>query len=252
MTEQRFWKWLTVALVVCGVPLLFPAPSRFGGVFLCVLAACCAAQYAAVCAAPRHRQARLIARVGRVLFGAFVVSFVLVQGVILSGMRPDAQADRADAVLVLGARVYALDRPSATLERRLDTALAYLGTHPAAVAVLCGGQGANEPVTEAAAMYAYLAKHGADTSRVLIDDASNNTIQNIANAKALLAQRFPNGCTTAVITSDFHLARARRLMVRAGLDPYGLPAPTPYLYQRVALHLREYCSIMGLVLSGRF
>ncbi len=252
MTEQRLWKWLAIAFAVCGVPLLLPSPSRFGGVFLCALAACCAAQAAAVTAAPHSRRAHLVAWVGRVLFGAFVASFVLVQGVIFAGMRPDAQADRADAVLVLGARVYALDRPSATLEKRLDTALGYLHAHPAAVAVLCGGQGPNEPVTEAAAMYAYLEKHGADTTRLLLDDASNNTIQNIANAKELLTQRFPNGCTTAVITSDFHLARARRLMVRAGLDPYGLPAPTPYLYQRVALHLREYCSIMGLVLSGRF
>ncbi len=252
MTEQRFWKWLTLALTLCGVPLLFPAPSRFGGLFLCTLAACCAAQYAAVRTAPRSRLSRAIARIGRVLFGAFVVSFVLVQGVIVHGMRADTQADRADAVLVLGARVYALDHPSATLAKRLDTALVYLDTHPQAVAVLCGGQGANEPVTEAAAMYAYLEKHGADTARLLLDDASNNTIQNIANAKLLLAQRFPDGCTTAVITSDFHLARARRLMLHAGLDPHGLPAPTPYLYQRVALHLREYCSIMGLVLSGRF
>jgi len=41
-------------------------------------------------------------------------------------------------------------------------------------------------------------------------------------------------------------------MSSAGLDPYGIPAETPYISLRMILHLREYCSILGLIVSGRW
>ena len=149
---------------------------------------------------------------------------------------------------MLGARVYEDGRPSAALAARLDTAYDFLQTHPEATAILCGGQGSNEPCPEAEAMYDYLTARGMNADRLLLEDESNNTIQNIENARALIG----DGHRTAVVTSDYHLARARVLMVRGGLDAAGIPAPTPYPAQRVAVHCREYCSILGLMLTGRW
>ena len=95
----------------------------------------------------------------------------------------------------------------------------------------------------------YLLQKGVPADRLLIEDTSSNTIQNIANA----AEKFGLlGKKTAVVTNEFHLARARRLMLRAGLDPHGAPAPTPYLSIRQVSHLREYCSTLGLILTGRY
>ena len=73
-------------------------------------------------------------------------------------------------------------------------------------------------------MYDYLTARGMNADRLLLEDESNNTIQNIENARALIG----DGHRTAVVTSDYHLARARVLMVRGGLDAAGIPAPTPY------------------------
>lgn len=249
MREQKFFVYLSRICAGIGVLLLPWSPSRFGGVFLLILAFCCTAQ--AFLLRKNTRWAKAAAMLGRILFGLFVVSFLLVQGMIYQGMRADPEGQSANVVLVLGARVYPDGAPSATLAQRLLTAKDFLDTHPQAIAILCGGQGGNEPCPEAEAMQAYLLQKGVDADRLLLEDQSNNTIQNIANAKALLEQR-EEPYTTVVISSDFHLARARRLMQHAGLPTYAIPAHTPYFIQRAALHMREYCSIMGLILTNRW
>ena len=80
----------------------------------------------------------------------------------------------------------------------------------------------------------YMTAHGADPARLILEAASSTTIENIANAKKLL----PEGAAVAVITNDYHLARARRLLAHAS--------------QWAAVRCREYCSIMGLMLTGRW
>ena len=102
--------------------------------------------------------------------------------------------------------------------------------------------------TEAEAMQDYMVAHGADAERLILENKSSTTIQNIANAKQLL----PEGAAVAVITNDYHLARARRLLAHAGLGDAGVPAKTPYPGQWMAVRCREYCSIMGLMFTGRW
>ena len=157
-------------------------------------------------------------------------------------------APQADYYLVLGALVNPNGQPSAALAARCDTAIAVLNVNPGSQAILCGGQGGDEPRTEAAAMQDYMIAHGADAERLILENKSSTTIQNIANAKKLL----PEGAAVAVITNDYHLARARRLLAHAGLGDAGVPAKTPYPGQWMAVRCREYCSIMGLIFTGRW
>lgn len=247
-TEFRVWRALAI-LFAAAAALCAPfPPTRFGSVFLGALAIGCAGEAAAVHRSGTSRAARRIAGLGRALFLLFVASFLTVQGMILLGERPDPEAENADFILVLGAQIYP-DRPSAALKARLDTAFEYLQRNPDASAILCGGQGSNEVMPEAWMMRDYLTARGVAESRLLIEDESSNTIQNIANARR---EFLSEGDRTAVITSNFHLARARKLMASAGLDPYGVPAPTPYLAVRAVQHLREFCSITGLIVSGRW
>ncbi|MDO5142392.1 MAG: YdcF family protein [Eubacteriales bacterium] len=248
MTAHRGWLVLAVVCAVLGVVQLPWAPSRFGGVFLLALAVGCAGEGLVLCRQGRSRVCRALAMVGRVLFGLFLASFVAIQAIILCGMDTDPAAAEADYLLVLGARVYEDGHPSAALAARLDTAYDLLCADPDLSAVLCGGQGANEPCPEAEAMQRYLLRKGIAAERLLLEDSSSNTIENIENARALIGA----GHKTAVVTSDYHLARARVLMARGGLDAVGVPAPTPYPAQRVAVHCREYCSILGLMLTGRW
>lgn len=248
MIERRIWLALAAVFAVGGVIQLPWAPSRFGGVFFLVLAVGCAGEWLMLRLRDRYKVCRVLSVVGRVLFGLFLVSFIAIQGIILHGMRADPESADAEYLLVLGARVYEDGRPSAALAARLDTAYDFMQEHPEVTAILCGGQGSNEPCPEAEAMYDYMVAKGVDADRLLLEDKSSNTIQNIENARALIG----NGHKTAVVTSDYHLARARVLMERGGLDACGIPAPTPYPAQRVSVHCREYCSILGLMLTGRW
>ena len=248
MTERKIWLALAAAFAAGGVILLPWAPSRFGGVFFLALAAGCAGEWLMLRLRDRYKVCRVLSVVGRVLFGLFLVSFIAIQGIILHGMRADPEAADAEYLLVLGARVYEDGRPSAALAARLDTAYDFMQEHTEVTAILCGGQGSNEPCPEAEAMYDYMVAKGMDADRLLLEDKSSNTIQNIENARALIG----DGHKTAVVTSDYHLARARVLMERGGLDACGIPAPTPYPAQRVSVHCREYCSILGLMLTGRW
>lgn len=247
-TEFKIWRALAVLFAVLALSCLVWPPTRFGTVFFGALVIGCAGEAAAVQLSAASKAARRIAMLGRVLFTLFLISFLTIQGVILSGCRADPEAEQADYVLVLGAQIYA-DRPSASLQSRLDVAFDYLERNPDAHAILCGGQGSNEVMPEAWMMRDYLISRGIPEERLLIEDASSNTIQNIANARQ---QYLSPGDRTAVISSEFHLSRARRLMASAALDPYGLPAPTPYVSLRIVLHLREYCSVLGLIISGRW
>ncbi len=248
MTERKIWLALAAAFAAGGVIQLPWAPSRFGGVFFLALAVGCAGEWLMLRLRDRYKVCRVLSVVGRVLFGLFLVSFIAIQGIILHGMRADPEAADAEYLLVLGARVYEDGRPSAALAARLDTAYDFMQEHTEVTAILCGGQGSNEPCPEAEAMYDYMVDKGMDADRLLLEDKSSNTIQNIENARALIG----DGHKTAVVTSDYHLARARVLMERGGLDACGIPAPTPYPAQRVSVHCREYCSILGLMLTGRW
>lgn len=252
MRGKGIWFWLSAAFGVLAVLCLPWAPTRFGTLFFGALALGCACEGWFVKNSRKKRAFSLIAMVGRVLFCLFLLSFILIQGVIEQGLKPD-DGIVADYVFVLGARVYESGQPSAALVSRLDRARAYLDEHEDAVAVLCGGQGDNEPMPEAEAMRIYLTARGVPESRLLIEDQSRNTIQNIDNAKALIEQmQGGEPYQVLVVSSDFHCARARRLMLHAGLDAYALPAHTPYLAQRIVLRCREYGSILGLMLTGRW
>lgn len=249
MGNARFW------IVLAGlffVPALFFLPNatiRFGGLFLGALSICCLMEAVLCHVSNQKRWAHRLAAVGRIAFILFCISFVGIQALIISGQHADPEANDAEYVLVLGAHIHP-DRPSDALIERLKTADAFLTAHPNATAILCGGQGINEPMPESHMMKQYMVETlGTDPERLLIEDTSRNTIQNIDNAKKLFDLQ-NHRC--AVISSDFHLARARRLMARAGLDPYGVPAPMPTLPLAAASYMREYCSTLGLLLTGRY
>ena len=83
-------------------------------------------------------------------------------------------------MVILGCQVRQ-DGPSVLLRDRLDEALDYLEDHPDMTVVVSGGQGDDEHVSEAQAMYDYLVEHGADGDQIIREDQSRNTWQNVNN-----------------------------------------------------------------------
>lgn len=178
------------------------------------------------------------------LLAALVLCYGALEGVILLGRRDDARRN-APVMIVLGCMVWP-EGPSPALQRRLNTALEYWQTHPEVIVVVSGGQGANEPVSEAQAMFDYLVAHGVPEEQILLEDASTSTKENLLYSIALLEQQgYDLSVTPVVIVSnDFHLARVRMLARRCGLDADTLGAPMPDLSSAFYSYNREVFALV--------
>ena len=82
-----------------------------------------------------------------------------------------------EVMLILGCQVKPWG-PSILLQDRLNEALEYLQEHPDITIVVSGGQGPDEPVSEARAMADYLIGHQVPETQILLEDQSHNTVQN--------------------------------------------------------------------------
>ena len=170
-----------------------------------------------------------------------LVPLFLLEGyVIAEGRQPPAE-DEPAAVIVLGAGVNGTE-PSLSLRTRLDTALDYLEAHPDVPAVLTGGTGYGEDISEAQCMYDYLTERGVEPDRLLLEDQAANTAENFARSKPLLYEAGVDVArdTVAVVTNDFHIARSELIAAREGYgDTAGIPAPLPWPHLTVNYYLRE-------------
>ncbi len=157
------------------------------------------------------------------------IAIGLVESVLMvRGMQNTAQKGEDLPVLILGCGVRK-DKPSKVLQERLDTALEYLEEHETAAAILCGGQGADEEISEAECMSNYLQEKGIAQNRLYLEDQSKTTRENLANAAAIMAAH-DLGNRAVIVTSDFHCYRAAGIARDNGLEPYSLPSHTFWLY----------------------
>ncbi len=170
------------------------------------------------------------------------LSFLVIEGLIIahaSGTKdPDAQT-----LIVLGAGLHG-ETPSATLASRLEVTLDYLTAHPEAVAIVTGGQGPHEAVTEASAMAKWLVSRGVDPGRLYLEEQATDTVENLAYSKAI-AEREELPGPIAIVSNGFHLFRAEILAENAGFDKaQTLSAPVPLAWLYPSVYLREYCSVL--------
>ena len=63
--------------------------------------------------------------------------------------------------------------------RRLEGALDYLNQYPDSVAIVSGGMGKGEDITEAKAMHDWLVQHGLPEERVLMEPKATSTEENL-------------------------------------------------------------------------
>ena len=99
------------------------------------------------------------------------------------------------------------------LKHRLNTAIDYLEKNPETICIVSGGQGYNEPCTEAQAMADYMEAAGIEKDRLILEDESKTTEQNIKYSKKYMK----DGASVGIITNDFHMFRAMQITKGEGL-----------------------------------
>ncbi len=185
----------------------------------------------AVLALLTHRAAwqRMPAVAGRVLAVAALLcaaAFIVLEGLVLSGFGQKGRPG-LDCIIVLGAQMRE-SGPSVVLRYRLDAACDYLTENPDTFCILSGGQGGNEPCSEAEGMYRYLTERGIAPERLTLEDRSRDTSENIAYSMELIGDR---DAAVGIVTNNFHVFRGVRLARAAGMkNVCGIAAPSSPLY----------------------
>lgn len=121
------------------------------------------------------------------------------------------------AMIILGAGLWGSE-VSPQLKRRLDSSLKLIEQNPELLVVVSGGQGDDEDISEAKAMKDYLVDNGADESKVIMEDKSTSTFENISFSKKLLTKWGLENSKIIIVSTDFHMYRAEMIANRMDMD----------------------------------
>ena len=231
-------KWILCgALTAAGLFLIFCLVGyRFGGLFLLGLAALIPVYH--------FLRQEFLRRVLTALLALGFAAMSITGGVIARSAQGTGSGD-ADYLIVLGCQVNGTV-PSRMLRQRLDAALAYLNAHPDAAAIVSGGMGPGEDITEAKCMYDYLTAAGIDPSRILQEAQATSTMENLRFSLELMEP----GSTAAIVSNEFHLYRAEQMAQTLGLDASLVPASTEYPILLTSYTLREILAVWKFHLFG--
>ena len=145
-----------------------------------------------------------------------------------------------DYIIVLGAHVNGTKLTLALLER-VRRALLYLEENPGTKAVLSGGRGDGERISEAEAMYRYLTEHGVSPERLIKEERSTNTKENLDFSLRLIGS---TDYSIGIVTNNFHVFRGVAIGKKCGCQKI-YPLPSRYRSWRLLIYIpREILAIL--------
>lgn len=146
-------------------------------------------------------------------------------------------------MIVLGTAVEGTE-PSPMLADRINAAAKYMEKHPDVIAIVTGGKGDDENLSEAQCMYNELTKLGIDPDRILMEDKATSTAENFRFSVELLEKelgRVPRN--VGVLSSEFHLLRAAMIGESYDLNISTVPANTSDMDTFFKFFLREIAMV---------
>lgn len=173
--------------------------------------------------------------------------FVFVEAIIIKGMMTKPQ-DNCDYIIVLGCQIRG-DHITRSLKNRLNVAVDYATDNPDTIIIVSGGKGKGENTTEAYAMYNYLVSKGIDSSRIIQEDKSTDTSENMKYSVEYIDNK---DALAGIVTNNFHVARSRLLARHAGLNnTCGIPAESDHVLF-INYMVREAIGIVKDFVFGNF
>lgn len=194
----------------------------------------------------KKRLGKLFLSVTGIGLAALLVLLLVLCCQIASCLREKPE-EPCPTVIVLGCQVRGTT-PSLMLSYRIQAAADYLNENPESTAILSGGQGAGESISEAACMYRGLVSRGVDPARLLLEEQSTNTIENLRFSKVLMEREGLRG-PVVIVSNDFHIFRALHMAEDVGLQAQGLAARSDYWFSRPTYILREALAMVKYALT---
>ena len=196
----------------------------------------------------------------------FAAIYLYFECMLLGTMVADAIAARhepepdKDFLIVLGCGLRADGSPTPLLRGRLDRALGFdekqkAETGKALTFIVSGGQGPDEPIPESAAMKRYLTEHGIPEDRIIEEDNSTDTFENMKFSKEKIWAVDPGG-KIAFVTTNYHVFRSGLFARRVKMRAVGMGAKTKWYFWPNAA-VREFVGLLtqhrgkqALILAG--
>ncbi len=177
-----------------------------------------------------------------VLIGILTLIFAVVEGRIIYYAYSQPERN-ADYMIVLGAKVNG-EELSNMLRKRLEKTYEYAKENPETRIIVSGGQGPGENISEAEAMARYLIERGISSERIIKEEKSTSTNENIIFSKVFIDSE---DAKVVVVTNGFHILRGIHICEKNGLTSVsGASAPTTagfhvYSYVREAIaYMKDY------------
>lgn len=229
-----------LSLVYYGVIISYAGTGSSFSWFWLVLGILCISIFAIMTFVAKHKIH--IPKTVQYLFAFIVLAglsiFLLIEGLIIYHAKREVDPNM-DYLIVLGAQVRGTTITN-SLYQRLKVANLYLNDNPKTLVIVSGGQGPGEDITEAMAMKNYLLENGIEEERILLEDQSTNTSENILYSKRLIAK---SNAKVAVVTNGFHVFRSISIARKQGLESVqALSAPSdPILF--ISYYVREVLGV---------
>lgn len=182
------------------------------------------------------------------VFHVFIViiaaSFFTVEGILVH-YAAKKESTKPDYIVILGAGLWK-DTPSQVLSYRLNESLNLINTLPKDVKIIVsGGQGPGETIPEAEAMKTYLINKGIDGSRIIKEDRSTCTLENLEFTKGLLEKTDSRkDISITLVTSNFHMYRSKALANRIGFNKVHCWSAPVHPFITPVYYFREYGAVV--------
>ena len=175
----------------------------------------------------------------------FSLSFIITEILIISNAKTN-HSENAIYLIILGAGLNK-DTPSLTLTKRIHTALIYSKNNQDVIIIASGGKGGNEIYSEAEVISKILQENGINSNRIIIEDKSRSTYENLKYSGNFI-DNFDK--KIVIVSSDFHLFRAKYIARKMGYKNIGtLASKTPSILL-LNYYIREYFAIIKELLVG--
>ncbi len=181
-----------------------------------------------------------------IVLACFALFFVL-EGMVISGMTSKPE-NKLDYIIVMGAQVRG-DVPSKSLLRRIEVAADYLLDNPDTVAIVSGGKGNGENISEAQCMYNYLLDYGIEAERIIMEDKATSTEENIELSMEIIKERSQEDVSIGIVTNNFHIFRTIQVCSSRGYDVSGIPAKSDEILL-LNYMVREAFAILQYKITG--
>lgn len=246
-----YLKWL-IPLGFVALSVFFYTAVRgysFSGLICLALAGVISCYYLLNMLKKRHlKEAKLLQGLlsGILCLGLLIVT---VTGILIVNASRGGE-EACDYVIILGCRVYD-DGPSLSLQDRIRAAYDYLTAHPNSIAIVTGGQGEDEPMTEAKCLYDHLTAMGIDENRIWLEEEATSTWENLIFSLDLIEQKTGTRPETiGLLSSEYHLFRAGLFAKECGVTALGIPAETSRVSLRINNYLREIAGVWHYIILG--